>query len=61
VAAAQKPAQVTPVADPEKERRDAAMFRNLCNAYQRKGEKLPSDKVPELPKLCESLGTNAQR
>src|SRR5215472_16908824 len=34
VAAAQKPAQVTPLIDPEKERRDAAMFRNLCNAYQ---------------------------
>jgi hypothetical protein len=60
-AAAQKPAQVTPVADREKDRRDTAMFRNLCAAYRNKGEQLPSDKVPDLPKLCESLGANAQR
>ena len=56
-----KPARVTPVADPEKERRDAAMFRNLCTAYRDKGEKLPSDRVPELPKLCASIEASAQK
>ncbi len=42
------------VADPQKQGRDAALFQSLCAAYRSKGKQLPNDKVPDLPKLCES-------
>jgi hypothetical protein len=29
------------------------MFRSLCAAYREKKQTLPTDKIPDLPKLCE--------
>jgi hypothetical protein len=42
------------VADPQKQSRDTALFQNLCAAYRNQGKQLPSDKVPDLPRLCAS-------
>jgi hypothetical protein len=46
--------RVKSVADVEKQRRDTNMFLSLCAAYRAKGEPLPSDKIPQLPALCQS-------
>jgi len=29
------------------------MFRSLCAAYREKNQTLPTDKISDLPKLCE--------
>ena len=42
------------VSDEVKVKRDNAMFRSLCAAYREKDQTLPTDKIPDLPKLCES-------
>lgn len=49
------PFNVKSVSDPEKEKRDNNMFRSLCGAYRAKGQQLPTDKIPQLPALCESV------
>ena len=48
------PSRVKSVPDTEKQKRDTALFRSLCAAYRAKGQKLPTDKVPQLAALCES-------
>jgi hypothetical protein len=52
VASPQNLPRIASVTDEVKQQRDETLFRQLCAAYKAKGEALPSDKIPDLPKLC---------
>jgi hypothetical protein len=45
-----------PTADNLKLQEDNYLFKLLCAEYKAKNKTLPTDRVPDLPKVCESLG-----
>jgi hypothetical protein len=45
--------RISSVTDEVKQQRDEVLFRELCAAYKARGASLPTDKLPDLPKLCE--------